>query len=127
MSNNFSTSIKFITAVSLLSSEQGATIKSLGDRLGISRRSVFRRLGALEELGIPLVDEMTASGKVYRLLDSYVVKLPNLALPNPGLTENELAVLTSILRFLTGLQDTATRTTLKSIQEKLSSLGGGSV
>jgi predicted DNA-binding transcriptional regulator YafY len=127
MGEIFSTSVKFITAVSLLSSEQGATVKSLGESLGISRRSVFRLLKTLEELGFPLVDGPSpqGSGKVYRLLDSYVLKLPNMALPNPGFTENELALLSSLLRFLTGLQDKAAGSTLRSIQEKLSKLGGG--
>jgi predicted DNA-binding transcriptional regulator YafY len=129
MGKKFSNSIKFITAVNLLSSERGATIKALGESLGISRRSVFRLLQTLEELGFPLVDEPSPQGvgKVYRLLESFVLKLPNITLPNPGLTENELAVINSILCFLTSLQEDTARTALKSIREKLLSLGGRKV
>jgi predicted DNA-binding transcriptional regulator YafY len=57
MTNPFANSVKLLSVVTLLSSPQGMTVKGLMKRLGISRRSVFRLLAAMEELGFPLIDE----------------------------------------------------------------------
>jgi predicted DNA-binding transcriptional regulator YafY len=124
VANPFANSVKFLNAITLLSSQQGATIKKLMEQLAISRRTAFRLLEALEELGLPLVDEQSKSGnqKVYRLMESYVHKLPNMAILNPGLTPEESALLSSVLDFLTGLQEAGTVLQLNALRQKIAAL-----
>jgi predicted DNA-binding transcriptional regulator YafY len=121
VANPFANSIKFLTAVNLLSSPQGTTIKGLMEHLTISRRTAFRLLEALEELGFPLVDEplKQGRGKTYRLLDSYVLKLPNTAIPNPGLTGEEIEVILFILDFCNKLNSMSGMPVFNSIREKI--------
>jgi predicted DNA-binding transcriptional regulator YafY len=121
MSNPFVNSIKFLTAVNLLASPAGATIKRLMRRLDISRRTAFRLLEALEELGFPLIDEQSTPRieKTYRLMDSYVMKLPNMVIPNPGLTGQEIEVILTVLDFCDKLRQVDKPSTLASIRQKL--------
>ena len=99
MNNPYSNTIKFLKAVNLLASPSGATIKRLMDNLSISRRSAFRLLQALEELGFPIIDEQSQpkTEKTYRLSNSYVIKLPNIAIPNPNLTGEEIILIMAIM------------------------------
>jgi len=77
MANPFANSVKFLKAVNLLASPAGTTINGMMKNLSVSRRSVFRLLEALEELGFPLTNEQSIpkSEKTYRLMDTYVLKL----------------------------------------------------
>ena len=90
---------KLIQAVSLLAAPGGTTIKVLMSRLGISRRSAFRMLEALTDLGLPLVDERRdlSTEKIYRLLEDYTQRLPNMTLPSLDLTPQERYFLEAIL------------------------------
>jgi len=99
MTNPFANSIKLLTIINLLASPSGATVKIIMERLNISRRTAFRFLGALSELGFPLTDEQSKPKieKTYRLMDSYILKLPNLDLLDPGLNNQELELLLNIL------------------------------
>jgi predicted DNA-binding transcriptional regulator YafY len=121
MANPFANSVKFLTAISLLSSPKGTTIKGLMDSLAISRRSVFRLLEALAELGFPLVDEQSGyrAEKTYRLMESYVLKLPNMAIPNPGFSEPEWELLLSMLDFCIGVQKSEAVILLNGIRQKV--------
>ena len=55
----------------------------LASHLGLSSRSVFRLLSTLSDLGFPITDERASFGGETRhyLLESFVRKLPNLAMP----------------------------------------------
>ena len=99
MTNPFANTIKLLKAVNLLASPNGASVKWLMEGLGISRRSVFRLLQALEELGFPITDDQRQHNtpKTYRLMDTYVLKLPNIALPKPCLTTEEIIHILSVL------------------------------
>jgi predicted DNA-binding transcriptional regulator YafY len=57
MPNPFSNLVKLVSAVSLLAAPGGTTIKTLMAKLSLSKRSVFRLLEALGDLGFPIVDE----------------------------------------------------------------------
>jgi predicted DNA-binding transcriptional regulator YafY len=124
VANPFANSVKFLTAINLLSSAKGATIKTLMERLAVSRRTAFRLLEALEELGLPLVDEQSKSGnqKVYRLMDSYVHKLPNMAIPNPGLTPEEVEMLITIMNLVDQIRKLGNEAALFSIRNKIAAL-----
>jgi predicted DNA-binding transcriptional regulator YafY len=49
--------IHVLSAARLISRPQGATIADLMDKIGLSRRSVYRLIDALQELDYPLYDE----------------------------------------------------------------------
>jgi predicted DNA-binding transcriptional regulator YafY len=91
------------------------------EHLGISRRTAFRLLEAFQELGFPLIDEQSRAGveKTYRLMDSYIVKLPNIAMPNPGLTGEEIELIISILDFFDTLQQVDNISIIASIRQKI--------
>jgi predicted DNA-binding transcriptional regulator YafY len=121
MANIFVISIRLLKAVSLLSSTNGATIKKLMENLNISRRSVFRLLHTFEELGFPLIDEQSQSKKekTYRLAETYVLKLPNIAIPNPNLTSEEIIFILSILETCKKYDILKDTKNCNSIKEKL--------
>ena len=121
MTNPFANAVKFLKAVNQLASPKGATIKRLMDDLCISRRSVFRLLGALEELGVPLVDDQPQprAEKTYRLFDSYALKLPNITFLNPELTITEIDRILVVLDFCKQLNQFEKPLELQTIREKI--------
>ena len=124
MANQFSNAIRFLKAVNLLISPHGTTIKKLAGSLGISRRSVFRLFNTLEELGFPLAEEKPQSKneKTYRLADAYVIKLPNIAIPNPFLTADEIMYITALLDTRKQRNSLHETRMLNSINEKLKAM-----
>lgn len=114
---------KLIQAVSLLAAPGGTTIKVLMSRLGISRRSAFRMLEALTDLGLPLVDERRdlSTEKIYRLLEDYTQRLPNMTLPSLDLTPQERYFLEAILEGRS-LQASSSAALLSSLRSKLQAL-----
>ena len=124
MVNPFANATKFLTAVNLLASPSGITIRGLMEHLFISRRTAFRLLSVLEELGFPLIDEQPRprNEKIYRLMDSYVLKLPNMNIPNPGLTPQELEFLISVLDLFGTVQQPDKISLINSIRSKISAL-----
>ena len=121
MAESFTNTIKFLTAINLLASPQGTTVKGLMESLNISRRSVFRMLQVIEELGFPLVDNkpQRKTEKTYRLLDSYILKLPNIAIPNPNLSIEEIDLVLSILDSYKQANEIGGIPKLNIIREKL--------
>jgi predicted DNA-binding transcriptional regulator YafY len=126
MANPFANTVQFLKTIDLLASPKGATVKSLMENLCISKRSVFRQLKALEELGFPLLDEqpMPRAEKTYRLMDSYVLRLPNMAIPNPGFSEPETELLLSMLDFCIDIQQSEGIILLNGIREKVKAMTG---
>jgi len=124
MANPFANSVKFLSAVRLLSAPQGATIKSLMESLNISRRSVFRLLHSFEELGFPLVDDkpQQKEEKTYRLLESYVLKLPNISIPNPCLTREEIEFVLAVLDLCKRIGEMGGASMLNAIREKIKAI-----
>jgi predicted DNA-binding transcriptional regulator YafY len=124
MPNPFANSVKFLKAINLLASPRGATIKRIMGDLNISRRSTFRLLQALEELGLPLIDGQSRSRteKTYRLLDSYVLKLPNMVIPNPAFTAAEIELILTLLDLYKHLIQIAEIPRLNAIREKIKAI-----
>jgi predicted DNA-binding transcriptional regulator YafY len=87
-----SQAVLMIRAVDLLSRPQGATNEELQRELLISRSTVFRLKNALEELGFPLAedDSLFEGRKRWCLQKDYVLKLPNITMPNLNLTLQEI-------------------------------------
>lgn len=123
MPNPYANLTKLIQAVSLLAAPGGTTIKTLMSRLGISRRSSFRMLEALTDLGLPLVDERRdlSTEKTYRILEGYAQRLPNFAVPSLDLTLQERYFLDAILEGRS-LRDSSSSTLLSSLRSKLNVL-----
>jgi len=92
--------------------------------LGISRRTAFRLLDALEELGFPIVSDQQKSGneKTYRLIDAYVLKLPNITLPNPYLTNEEIELVITILDLCKQISQISGISKFNSIKAKLKAI-----
>lgn len=87
-----SQAVSMIRAVDLLSRPQGATNEELQQELEVSRSKVFRLKNALEKLGFPLTedDSLFDGRKRWRLPKDYVLKLPNINMPDLKLTLQEL-------------------------------------
>ena len=87
-----SQAVLMIRAVDLLSRPQGATNEELQQELEVSRSTVFRLKNALEELGFPLAedDSLFDGRKRWCLQKDYVLKLPNIKMPNLNLTLQEI-------------------------------------
>ena len=120
----YAITIKFFKAINLLASPRGTTIKGLMESLNISRRSVFRLLITLEELGFPLIDEHVSSRteKIYRLMESYVVKLPNMTIPNLFLTREELEFVLTILDLHAQESQSGNISRLNAVREKITAM-----
>jgi proteasome accessory factor B len=80
-------------------------------------------LEALGDLGFPIVDERRdlSAEKVYRLLDNYAKKLPNLSLPSFDLNDQERFYLDAILEGHS-LHSHSTGALLSSLRAKLHAL-----
>jgi len=84
--------IKLLKAIELLSKPEGTTIEEMGAKLEIDRRSVYRMVNLIEELGFPLYDDKIPleKEKRWKLEESYLKKLPNMKVPDVNLTLPEL-------------------------------------
>ena len=84
--------IKLLKALELLSKPEGTTIEEMAAQLGIDRRSVYRLINVVEELGFPLYDDKIPleKEKRWKLEESYLKKLPNMKIPDVNLTLLEI-------------------------------------
>ena len=87
--------IKLLKTLDLLSKPEGTTIEELSEQLGIDRRSVYREIAIVEELGFPLYqDEIPfEKRKRWKLDESYLKKLPNMKIPDINLSLPEIIAL----------------------------------
>ncbi|MGC8491925.1 MAG: helix-turn-helix transcriptional regulator [Syntrophobacteraceae bacterium] len=84
--------LKLLNTLELLGRPEGVTLKELSAKLDLDRKSVYRMLALVQELHVPVYDEKSPGEreKRWRLVDSYVKKLPNLTLPDLTLTLPEI-------------------------------------
>lgn len=87
--------LKIFQAVRLISRSQGATIKQLMNELNRSRRSINRLMLTLHDIGFPVYDEPDPESreKRWKFEESYLVKLPNIQLPNINLSFSQIIAL----------------------------------
>jgi len=62
--------VKILAAAKLLARSQGATAVEIAENLGIDRRSAYRTIEALEELGYPVAEDERQPHR-YRLMEGY--------------------------------------------------------
>jgi len=84
--------IKLLKALEILSKPQGTTIEQMGTELEVDRRSVYRLIEVIEDLGFPIYDEKIPfeKEKRWKLEESYLKKLPNMKVPDINLTLLEI-------------------------------------
>ena len=84
--------IKFLKALELISKPAGATINEMAAELKIDRRSVYRMIRLIEELGFPLWDDKPPfeKEKQWKLEETYLKKLPDMKVPDVNLTLPEV-------------------------------------
>lgn len=88
---------KLLRIVDCLAKPQGAGIKELQEALECNDRTVYRWIDTIESLGFP-VEELSDRGyKRYRLIDSYVEKLPNISIPDFNMSFSDIILLHVIL------------------------------
>lgn len=112
---------KFLKAVDYIARPEGATIDQLASQLEIDRRSVYRLINVLEEVGFPIYDEKPPleRQKRWRFEETYLRKLPNIRLPDIKLTLSEIISL-YLLRSSTGLfKHTDIEKSIQSAFEKM--------
>lgn len=87
--------INIFKALDMLARPQGATIKQLSSKLGISTRSVYRLLDKIQELNFPIYDDANLPGKEksWKLEPDYVLKMPNINLPDIRFNIKEIMAL----------------------------------
>jgi len=87
--------VKLLRAIELLSKPDGATMEEMGEHLQVDRRSVYRMINLIEELGFPVYDEKPPleKEKRWRLEECYLRKLPNMKVPDVNLTVSEIVSL----------------------------------
>jgi predicted DNA-binding transcriptional regulator YafY len=84
--------IKLLKALEILSKPEGTTIEQMATQLEIDRRSVYRLIEVIEDLGFPIYDEKIPfeKEKRWKLEESYLKKLPNMKVPDINLTLPEI-------------------------------------
>lgn len=86
---------KLLKAVDLMARPQGVSVMELAEHLEVSKRSVYRELELMEELGFPIYQDETLMGteKRWKFQREYLKKLPNLDIPDMKLQLSELVAL----------------------------------
>ncbi len=79
-------------ALELFSKSEGTTLEELGNELEIDRRSVYRLIHVIEELGFSIYDEKIdfEREKRWKLEASYLKNLPNMKVPDIHLSLPEI-------------------------------------
>ena len=113
--------IKLLKAIDLFSKPEGTTINEMASHLGVDRRSVYRIIRVVEDIGFPVwTDKIpTEKEKRWKLEESYLKKLPNMKIPDINLTLTEVLSL-FLLKGGEGLfKGTEIEKNIKSAFEKL--------
>ena len=87
--------VTMLRTIEILAKPGGASIRELGKKVEVNRRTAYRIMETLEELNFPIVSVPSRlDGQArYRLVESYIIKLPNLIVPDLKLTSDEIIAL----------------------------------
>ncbi|MDA3955287.1 YafY family protein [Oceanispirochaeta sp.] len=112
--------IQFMKAFELLSRPGGISIKELQEKLGLSRRSVYRLFESMEELGYPLVDRpLDGKTKNWGLMEEYITSRPSGRIPRLSLNTKETMILYQILSRQTPLYESGMKQTIGALRNRL--------
>lgn len=95
-----------------LQSKRLITSQELADKFGISQRTIYRDIRALEEAGVPVVGEI---GSGYYLPEDYRI-------PPVMVTEQEVNALLTAQKYFKGNSDSSTSESLDSLASKIKAL-----
>ena len=95
-----------------LQAKRVVTAQDLAEKFGITQRTVYRDIKALEEAGVPIIGE---AGRGYTLRQDYRV-------PPVMFTEHEVNALLTALKYLQKNPDTSVQENLNSIVTKIKSI-----
>lgn len=84
--------IKLLKAIDLFSKPEGTTINEMALHLGVDRRSVYRIIRVIEDIGFPVLTDKipTEKEKRWKLEKSFLKKLPNMKIPDVNLKLTEI-------------------------------------
>ena len=87
--------VKILKALDLLSKPNGTSLQNLAKKLNIDIRSVYRMLDTMQDMGFPIWDEKIPFDKKkrWKIEDSFLLKLPNIKIPDINLTYIEIILL----------------------------------
>ena len=87
--------IKLLKTLDLLGKPEGTTMEDMQEVLGIDRRSAYRQMQLVQDLGFPLYDDKVPfeKRKRWKLDGDYLKKLPNIKIPNVDLSLSEIMAL----------------------------------
>ncbi len=87
--------IQLLKAVDYLSRPEGATRQELSEFLNIGLKTVSRIIDTMYELGLPVFDEKDPleKAKRWKFEEKYILKLPNIYVPDLSLSYSELIAL----------------------------------
>jgi len=113
--------VKFLRVIELLAKPAGTTISEIAEHLEVDRRSVYRIIDVIQELGFPLYDEKIylEKEKRWKFVDSYLKKLPNMKIPDVNLTLPEIISLYLIKGEASLFKGTEIEGNIKSVFGKL--------
>jgi predicted DNA-binding transcriptional regulator YafY len=117
--------IKLIKAIELFGKPQGTTLEELAKELKVDRRTAYRWMDIVSELGLPVYDDAPLPAerkKRWKLEDSYLKKLPNLSLPKFDLTLSEVISLYLLKGEEKVYRGTGIEKTIDSAFEKIGAL-----
>lgn len=108
--------MKMLKALELLSKPNGSSIQNMADVLNVDVRSVYRLLDSMQDMGFPIWDEKNSLGKKkqWKIEESFLLKLPNIKIPNFNLTYIEIIFLYMLKNESFFFQDTKIEKYIKS-------------
>lgn len=112
--------IQVLSAVKLIGRLSGATIDELEDKLGISRRSVYRILETLEDLGYPYYKDEEHNNR-YRLVD--LGRTAQWWIPLPSVNFDLIDRVLLDYLFESASQDPALTSGIRSLRKKIAFIG----
>jgi len=94
--------VKLLRTVDLLSRPQGASVKEIQDLLSCDRSTVYRVLDLVQEIGVPAYPEKSflATEKRWYVDEAFTKKLPNITLPDVGLSLADVMALSGAEKHL---------------------------
>ena len=113
--------VKLLSVIELLAKPAGATISEIAEHLEVDRRSVYRIMDVIQELGFPVYDEKIylEKEKRWKFMDSYLKKLPNMKIPDVNITLHEIISLYLIKGEARVFKGTEIERNIKSVFGKL--------
>jgi predicted DNA-binding transcriptional regulator YafY len=112
MSDTINSTTRRLKLYTLLQSKRYITVNEIADELGISRRTVFRYINTLGELGVPVISDRDRG---YSLDRNYTV-------PPMMFTKKELSTLIVGLGYLKGQVDQGLSQSARDVEVKIQSI-----